>query len=109
MSSDRARRAQSARQKPAEGPSPCGSRSDAVNDKDRTRTGRTLAAMRREPSYWREARALRAQHWLSSTCLTRETWVMERDETSPYWGVALVLAIASGASFWAALIWAVIR
>ena len=34
---------------------------------------------------------------------------MERDETSPYWGFALVLAMAAGASFWAGIIWAVIR
>jgi hypothetical protein len=34
---------------------------------------------------------------------------MERDETSPYWGRALVLAIAVGASGWVGLIWAVMR
>jgi len=35
--------------------------------------------------------------------------VIERDETSPYWGIALILAMAVGASFWVGLIWAVMR
>jgi hypothetical protein len=34
---------------------------------------------------------------------------MDRDEASPYWGVALVLAVGAGASIWAGLIWAVLR
>jgi len=38
-----------------------------------------------------------------------ETLVMERDETSPYWGFALALAVGVGASFWVGIIWAVIR
>jgi hypothetical protein len=39
----------------------------------------------------------------------RETLVIERDEMSPYWGFALVLAMAVGASFWVALIRTVMR
>jgi hypothetical protein len=39
----------------------------------------------------------------------RETLFRERDETSPYWGIALILAMAVGASFWVALLWAVMR
>ena len=39
----------------------------------------------------------------------RETLVIERDETSPNWGFALILAMAVGASFWGALIWVVMR
>jgi len=38
-----------------------------------------------------------------------ETMDVEADETSPYWGIALILAMAVGASFWVALIWAVMR
>ena len=32
---------------------------------------------------------------------------MDRDETAPSWGLALLLAMAAGASFWVGLIWAV--
>jgi hypothetical protein len=32
---------------------------------------------------------------------------MERDETTPFWGLAPILAMATGASFWVGLIWAV--
>jgi len=34
---------------------------------------------------------------------------MERDETSPYWGLALVLAMALGVSIWVGLAWVVMR
>ena len=34
---------------------------------------------------------------------------MEPDETSPYWGFALVLAMAVSVSFWVALFWAAMR
>ena len=34
---------------------------------------------------------------------------MERVEKSPYCGIALVVALAVGVSFWAGLIWAVLR
>ena len=33
----------------------------------------------------------------------------ERDETSPYWGLALLLAMAVSVLIWAALIWGVMR
>jgi hypothetical protein len=33
----------------------------------------------------------------------------ERDETSPYWGLALLLAMAVSVSIWGALIWGVLR
>jgi hypothetical protein len=34
---------------------------------------------------------------------------MERVEKSPYWGIAFVVALAAGVSFWAGLIWVVLR
>jgi len=39
----------------------------------------------------------------------RETLVVERDEVSPYRGLAVILAMSVGVSFWASIIWAVMR
>jgi hypothetical protein len=34
---------------------------------------------------------------------------MQRADKSPYCGIALVVALAAGVSFWAGLIWVVVR
>jgi hypothetical protein len=41
--------------------------------------------------------------------LTTSQNLAERDETSPYWGLALLLAMAVSVSIWGALIWGVMR
>ena len=43
------------------------------------------------------------------TGLTTSGIVAERDEPSPYWGLALVLAMALGLSIWVGFAWVVMR
>ena len=74
----------------------------------------------RQARYWRAVhgevcRQIRREAIIASIVRDRRAGLAtsgalaERNETSPYWGLVLVLAMAVGVSIWVALIWAVTR